>query len=103
MRRTTPRPTNPNRALYKKYAGTQMTLEEILDTFSDYTIYSFVENTAIYIVDNELIVLEFDSIGYDDEDCLPTIYEAYPEWLGYNFDRIVNSFLEDGIRPTKLN
>lgn len=103
MLRQTARPINPYREFYKKYAETQMTLEEILDAFKDYTIYSFVENTAIYIVDDKVIVLELDSIGYDDEDCVPTLYEAYPEWLGYNFDCIVSSFLEDGIKPTKLN
>ena len=103
MKRTTPRPINPNRELYKKYADTQLTLEEVLNQFSSYTIYGIIENTSIYIVDNGNIIIEFDSIGYDDEDCIPTLYEAYPVPTGYPFDRVVNGLREDGEYPTKLN
>ncbi len=103
MRRTTPRPANPNREVYKRYAETQFTLEELLAEFKDYTIYGIVENTSIYIVDNEAIVIMFDSIGYDDEDCVPTLYEAYPVPTGYPFSRVINGLAEDGEHPTKLN
>lgn len=107
MKRVTPRTPNPNRELYKQYADSQLTIEEILDTFKDYDIYGVVENTAIYIVDNGYMLLEFDSIGYDDDDCVPTLYEAYPCLLGDRFERIANSLYEDSqpypMLPTKLN
>jgi hypothetical protein len=103
MLRKTPRTPNPYREVYKKYADTQMTLEELLAEFKDYTIYGVMGNITIYIVSNETLILEFDSIGYDDEDCLPTLYEAYPVPTNYPFSRIVNGFREVGFYPTKLN
>ena len=98
-----PRPINPSMEVYKKYAEVQMTLEEILAEFKDYAIYGIVENTSIYIVSNEDIVIEFDSIGYEDDDCVPDVYEAYPVPAGYPFSKVVNSLREDGEHPTKLN
>jgi hypothetical protein len=103
MKRQTQKPINPNRELYKKYQNLQLTLEEVLDQFKDYDIYGVVKNTSIYIVDNEAILIEFDSIENDDEDCIPTIYESYPVPTGYPFSRIVNGLREDGEYPTKLN
>jgi hypothetical protein len=103
MRRTTPRQPNPYREVYKKYAETQFTLEEILEEFKGYTIYSIMDNTTIYIVHNDIILISFDSIGYEDEDCIPILYEAYPHPSEDCFNRITNSLLEDGCKPTKLN
>ena len=107
MKRTTPRPNNPNRALYQQYADSQLTLADILYNFQQYDIYGIVENTAIYIVENGYMLIEFDSIGYDDDDCVPTLYEASPCKLGDRFDRIAKSLYEDSqpypIKPIKLN
>ena len=100
MRRTTPRPINPNREVYKKYAETQFTLEELLAEFQNYTIYGVIENTTIYIVNGEQVLMQFDSIGYDDEDCIPTLYEAYPVPTHY---KVVHGVYEDILHPTKLN
>lgn len=102
MKRVTPRTPNPYRTLYKQYAETQFTLEEVLKEFQHCTIYGFLDNTSLYIVDGSKILLLFDSIGYDDDDCVPTLYEAYPQF-GEDFDEIANCYLEDGFKPTKLN
>ena len=91
-----------NRTIYKQYAETQLTLEEVLDAFKDYTIYSVLDNTSLYIVADGKAVILFDSIGYDDDDCVPTLYEAYP--MPYeNFDDIANRYVEDNFVITKLN
>ena len=103
MKRTTPRTSNPNRALYKQYAETQMTLEEILSTFNNYTIYGVLDNTSIYIIDNGKVALLFEYIGYEDEECIPDIYEAEATDLGRNFDAIAYYYLDDCIKITKLN
>ena len=103
MRRTTPRPTNPNRAVYKKYAEAQMTLEEILAEFKDYTIYGVLDNTSIYIVDGNKAVLLFDTIGYEDDECVPDIYEAVPVTVVDDFDYIANCYMDDCCKITKLS
>ena len=99
------RTTNPYREAYKKYAETQMTLEELLTEFKDYTIYGTLDNTEIHIIDtNNKVYLFFESIGYDDEDCIPTIYEISPyEKQGTDFDEIADIYLDDCERITKLN
>ena len=106
MRRKTPRTNNPYREVYKQYAETQLTLEEILDKFNDYTIYGTLDNTEIHIVDTKLCkeYLFFESIGYDDDDCTPTLYQASP-YLGFgtDFDDIINCYLDDHEKITKLN
>lgn len=104
MRRTTPRPINPNREVYKKYAETQFTLEELLAEFKDYTIYGTLDNTEIHIVDaSNTEYLFFETLGYEDEDCIPTIYETSPMFLATNFNEVSNYYLEDGFPITKLN
>ena len=103
MKRTTPRTPNPSRKLYKQYAETQMTLEEILTTFSDYTIYSVLDNTSIYIVSEGKVALLFEHIGYEDEECIPDIYEAEATDLGKDFDFIAYYYLDDCIKINKLN
>lgn len=83
MRRTTPRPSNPYRPFFKQYADSQLLYEEILAEFHDYKIYGFLDNTDIHIVDaDNKSVLFFEFIGYDDEDCVPSVYEASPIYLG---------------------
>ena len=101
MRRT----TNPYRETYKQYAETQMTFEEILNTFKDYTIYGTLENTEIHIIDaNNKEYLFFTSIGYDDDDCVPTIYQPSAEiGFGKDFDEIANIYLDNCEKITKLN
>lgn len=105
MKRTTPRPINHYRDVYKKYTEAQFTLEELLAEFSDYTIYGTLENTEIHIVDtNNKLYLFFESIGYDDEECIPTIYEISPyEKQGTDFDDIAFIYLDDCEKITKLN
>jgi len=94
--------TNPNREVYKQYAETQMTLEEVLSTFKDYTIYSVLDNTSLYIVADGKSVLLFDYIGYEDDECVPDLYEAYP--IPYeDFDDIADRYLDDCCKITKLN
>ena len=98
-----PRPINPSMEVYKKYAEVQMTLEEILAEFKDYTIYGVMDNASIYIVDGNNAVLLFDSIGYEDDDCVPDVYEAFPNPLGEDFGRTINCYLADDCKLTKLN
>ena len=93
---------NPYREAYKQYAETQLTLEEILSTFKDYTIYSILDNTTLYIVEGNTVILLFDSIGYEDDDCMPDIYEAYPAH-GECFNTICDRYLYDGCSIMKLN
>lgn len=79
-----------------------MTLEEILSTFHNYTIYGVLDNTSIYIIADGKSIILFDSIGYDDDECVPTLYEAYP--MPYeDFDTIADRYLEDSCPITKLN
>ncbi len=93
MRRKTPRPSNPYRAFFKKYADAQMTYEEILAEFNEYQIYDFLDNADIHIVDaDNKSVLFFESIGYDDDDCVPTVYEASPIFLGKDFNEICRTY-----------
>lgn len=96
------RTPNPYREVYKKYANTQMTLEEILTKFNTYTIYGVMDNTSIYIVDNNKSILLFDIIGYEDDECIPDIYEAYPTH-GEDFDEMTNLYFNDFCKITKLN
>lgn len=105
MLRTTPRSTNPSRELYKKYKDTQLTFEEILDKFKNYTIYGTLENTEIHIVDaDNKLYLFFESIGYDDDDSIPTLYEISPYLqYGKDFDEIAYFYLDDCEPITKLN
>ena len=95
MRRTTPRPINPYREFFKQYADAQLTYEEILAEFKDYKIYSFLDSTDIHIVnaDNKG-VLFFESIGYEDDDCVPSIYEASPIYLGKDICDIAGIYAE---------
>ena len=102
MKRTTQRTPNPNKTIYKQYAETQLTLEEILNTFKDYTIYSVLDNTSIYIIADGKSIILFDSIGYDDDECVPTLYETYP--MPYeDFDNIAHHYIDDCCKITKLN
>lgn len=103
MKRVTPRTPNPYREVYKKYAEVQMTLEEILTKFSNYTIYGTLDNAEIHIVDNGTEYLFFESIGYENEDCIPTIYETSPMFLATSFNEVSNYYTEVGFTVTKLN
>lgn len=95
MRRTTPRPMNPYRALFQQYADAQFTNEEILAEFKDYKIYGFLDNADIHIVDaNNKSVLFFESIGYDDDDCVPSVYEASPIYLGHDICDIAGIYAD---------
>lgn len=105
MKRTTPRTPTPYRELYKKYSETQMTLEELLTEFQDYTIYGTLDNAEIHIVnaDNKEHLL-FESIGYEDEDCIPTIYEVSPYVKqGTDFNEVANIYHNNCFAITKLN
>ena len=104
MRRKTPRTPNPYREVYKKYAELQMTLEEILATFSNYTIYGTLDNTEIHIVDvNNKEYLFMETLGYDDDDCVSTIYETSPMFLATDFNEVSSFYIEDGFAVTQLN
>lgn len=103
MRRKTPRPNNPYREFFKKYAEAQMTYEEILAEFNEYRIYGFLDNADIHIIDaDNKGVLFFESIGYDDDDCVPTIYEASPIFLGRDFAEICSTYSKTNDVPKKL-
>ena len=106
MKRVTPRTPNPYREVYKKYAEVQMTLEEILAEFKDYLIYGTLENTELHIADTKFCkeYLFFESIGYDDDDCVPTLYQASP-YLGFgtDFDDILFYYIDDYEKITQLN
>ena len=104
MRRKTPRPNNPYRVFFKKYADTQMTYEELIAEFKGYKIYGFLDNADIHIVDeNNESVLFFESIGYDDDDCVPTIYEASAIFLGQPFDKVAWGYADINEMPKFLN
>lgn len=105
MRRITPRPMNPYREVYKKYAEIQMTLEEILAKFNGYTIYGTLDNTEIHIVDaDNKEYLFFSSIGYEDDDCIPDLYQPSAEiGFGKDFDEIADIYLDDCCKIIKLN
>ena len=104
MLRTTPRTPNPYREIYKQYAETQMTLEEILEAFKDYDIYGALDNWDIHIIDStNHSYLFFESIGYEDDDCVPTIYETSAVFLGSTLEDIVGIYLDHQIQVTKLN
>lgn len=103
MRRTTPRPSNPYRAFFKQYADSQMTYEEILAEFKDYQIYGFLDNADIHIVDaDNKGILFFESIGYEDDDCVLTVYEASPIFLGKDFADICLTYSKTNDKPQKL-
>lgn len=99
MRRTTPRPTNPYRQIYKTYADTQFTLEELLERFKEYDIYGTLDNTEIHIVDGNQELLYFVSIGYD---CAPTIYQASAIFLGQRFSDIASTYVNNGFQITHI-
>ncbi len=97
MRRTTPRPNNPYRPFFKRYADSQLTYEKILAEFHDYKIYGFLDNTDIHIVDaDNKGVLFFESI----DDCVPSVYTASPIFLGKDFNEICRTYTE---QPKNLN
>ena len=101
MRRTTPRPINPYRAFFKRYADSQLLYEEILAEFKDFKIYSFIDSTDIHIIDaDNKGVLFFESIGYDDDDCVPSVYTASPIFLGKDLDEICRTYVDS---PKNLN
>ena len=103
MRRTTPRPLNPYRALFQQYADCQLTYEEILAEFKDCHIYSFLDSTDIHIIDaDNKGVLFFESIGYEDDDCVPSVYEASPIFLGKDFNEICQTYKPLAEYPKKL-
>ena len=91
------RTTNSYKMAYKKYANDQFTFDEILDTFKDYTVYGMIDNTDIYIVDaNNKVYLFLTHIGND-------IYQPSAEMgFGRNFDEIVDIYLDDCEKITKL-
>lgn len=56
----------------------QATLDEILTAFNGHKIYGLDENTFICVLDaNDNVLVTFESIGYDDDDCVPDLYEVY--------------------------
>ena len=88
----------------KKYANTQMTMEELLSNFKNYTVYGMCDNCDIYIVDkHNRAILLFESIGYEDEECLPTLYEMSQEFFEQDFDEIANIYLDDCCKILRLN
>ena len=104
MRRTTPRPNKPYRPFFKQYADSQLTYEEILTKFHDYKIYGFLDNTDIHILDaDNKGVLFFESIGYDDDDCVPSVYTASPIFLGKDFKEICRTYKPLAEYPKHLN
>ena len=103
MRRTTPRPSNPYRQIYKAYADAQFTLEELLEHFEAYDIYGTLDNPEIHIVDGDQELLFFVSIGYDDDDCVPTIYQASAELLGQRFSDVSSTYVNNNFPITKLH
>ena len=104
MRRTTPRTINPYRALFQQYADAQLTYEEILAEFKDYQICGFLDTEDIHIVDaDNKGVLFFESIGYDDDDCVPSVYEASPIFLGKDFNDICRTYVPLNEYPKYLN
>lgn len=104
MRRTTPRAINPYKVLFQQYADSQLLYEEILAEFKDYQIYSFLDSTDIHIIDaDNKGVLFFESIGYDDDDCAPSVYTSSPIFLGKDFDYICWTYQSVSESPKKLN
>ena len=80
----------------------QSSLEEIIDIFKGAFVYGINENAEIYVVDEDnRVECYFESIGYEDDDCVPTVYEmtSYSE-IGKDFDDI---YPFDNIAITKLN
>lgn len=104
MIRTTPRKPNPYREIFKQYADTQMTLDEILETFKDYTIYGALSNWDIHIIDStNHSYLFFESIGYEDDECAPDLYQPSAVFLGATLEEIADIYLDHSIIVTKLN
>jgi hypothetical protein len=55
----------------------QATLDEILLFYREHTVYGIDNNTYIYVVDkNGRVIISFESIGYEDDDSTPDVYQA---------------------------
>ena len=68
--------------------GGQATLDEILTYFHCYDVYAIDINkvTELIIVakKNGNVVATFETIGYEDDDCTPDVYELYDT----NYDNV---------------
>ena len=85
---------------YKRYAETPMTLEEILETFKDFTIYGTLDNTEIHIVDADYReYLFFELIRYEDAIYAASTYVGF----GKSFNEISDIYFDACEKITKLN
>ena len=56
----------------------QATLDEILFAFKGHKIYGLDNNTFICVLDaNDNVFVTFESIGYEEDDGTPDVYEVY--------------------------
>lgn len=88
---------------YELHPDGQATLHDILWFYHDYTIYSIGNKDLIYVVDKKDCCIKcFESIGYEDDDCVPDIYQVFTSDLNKQFSYVADTYLEDGCTITKL-
>ena len=66
------------------YLGSQATLDEIMVYFPNHNIYTIDSDFVVVVAPNGNVCATFESIGYEDDDCVPDVYELYDT----NYDNV---------------
>ena len=86
----------------------QGTLDEILAYYKDYTLYlcegynqTSDNETELFVVDsNDRVAVVFESIGYEDDDCTPDVYEISESCPKIPISWVLDRYAEDYLNCT---